>query len=94
MTDICLVPSVQGDDEMHDILRCSTCRAIVPVGEEHFYDAGGAWPCPTCGAVIRHWVAVQVDLYDPFVCFRKKEPAQTQESASISAASPVSLTVT
>ena len=43
---------------MHEILRCSTCRAIVPVGEEHFYDAGGDWPCPTCGAIIRRCFSV------------------------------------
>ena len=76
---------------MHEILRCSIYSTIVAVGEEHFYDAGGAWPC---GAVIRRWVAVRVDLYDPFASFEEYEDAQTQESASISAASPVSLAVT
>ncbi len=79
---------------MHEILRCSTCRAIVPVGEEHFYDAGGEWPCPTCGAIIRRWVPVRVDLEDPFADFFAGEDAQTQESASISAANSVSLAVT
>ena len=83
---------------MHEILRCSTCSTIVPVGEEHFYDAGAAWPCPTCGAIIRRWLPVQVNLGDPFEDFSpslaREQNAQTQANASISEASQVSLAVT
>ena len=78
---------------MHEILRCSTCDAIAAVGEEHFYDAGGAWPCPACDTIIRDWVPVCVDLNDPFVGLSGGD-SQTQEKLSISVANAVSLAVT
>jgi len=78
---------------MHEILRCSTCDAINAVGEEHFYDAGGAWPCPACGTIIRDWVPVCVDLNDPFVGLSESS-SQTHEKHSISVANPVSFAVT
>ena len=79
---------------MHEILRCNTCNAIVSVGEEHFHDAGTAWPCPTCGTVNREWVPVQVDLGDPFAPSTLATGAQTQENSSMAAAKAVSLAVT